>query len=139
MNDTIFLFILLLLSVIFQLSFKENFLNIPVPPNAPEGIEYSSNKAINSNFGSDNIDEKTCFKKPVLKYEGVWTSHIDNKENKAFRKWNFEEIEPGRYCSNNPSFDFKDEMIDGKYIDDDKCNSETQLKFCCVDTCQDSW
>ena len=137
MNEILFLFIALLLSIIFQISFTENFLNIPVPPNAPEGIEYSSNKAINSNFENENLEEKVCFKKPVLKYDGVWTSHIDNKEDKGFRKWNFQEIEPSKYCSNNPSFNFKDEMIDGKYIDEDECIFETPLKFCCIDTHKD--
>ena len=99
--------ILLIISIIsvfvnskesFAQNMQHNLLNISVPPNCPEGIKYSSNK-INlpeSKFSNDNLNLKgnlnaeiLCFPKPNLKYDGVWTSNIENRDNKAIRNWSF--------------------------------------------------
>jgi hypothetical protein len=58
--------------------------------------------------------DKVCFRKPTLKYHGVWGK--DNNEV---------------YCGTSPSFQFNEEIIDGKYITDDGCVGGDQLKLCC--------
>ena len=64
-------------------------------------------------------------------YDTVTALYIYNKEN-------FDDVrEAQKWWVSKSLINFKDEMIDGKYIDEDECNFETPLKFCCIDTHKD--
>lgn len=125
---------------------KLNKLNILTPPNYPKSYEYTSNKInYSSKFLNDNLNLKTkktsetmCFPKPNLKYDGVWSSHIENKSNYSIRKWNDSENNVSVYCGQNPSFGHYDTCIDNKYVNDDDCEGEDKLKLCRIDNyCDD--
>lgn len=123
-----------------------NKLNIVTPPNYPNSYEYTSNKMnYSSNFSNDNLNLKSkktsetmCFPKPNLKYDGIWSSHIENKSDNSIRKWNFNDIDVSMYCGQSPSFGFYDTSIDNKYVNDDDCEGEEKLKLCRIDNnCDD--
>ena len=89
----------------------------------------------NINFSNDNVNLKSnkqaevmCFIKPNLEYDGI--SINNNLKNK---KSSF-------YCGQNSSFGYYDESIDGKYINDNDCEGEEELKLCRIDNeCDNSF
>lgn len=112
MLKIIFIFIsIILFGVLFNLS-VENFdvskLNTIDPP--------VINKIIDEPKKIINERNKTCFRKPTLKYDGIW-----GKDKNEI------------YCGYSPSFQFNEEMIDGKYLTDDGCVGGDYLKYCCDD------
>ena len=87
--------------------FDVSKLNTINPPQIHQIVD-NPNRVVSSN------SNKVCFRKPTLKYNGVWGK--DNNEV---------------YCGTSPSFQFNEEVIDGKYITDDGCVGGDYLKLCC--------
>ena len=116
----IHLILIFILSIVFGMLFnqellnlnQENFdvnkLNIVGPPEI--------NKVTDKPKSVKSSENQICFRKPTLKYDGIWGK--DKNES---------------YCGTSPSFQFNEEMIDGKYFTDDGCVGGEYLKICCDD------
>ena len=91
-----------------QENFDVNKLNIVGPPKI--------NKISDNPKSVRSSDNEVCFRKPTLKYDGIWG--IDKNDS---------------YCGTSPSFQFNEEIIDGKYFTDDGCVGGDYLKICCDD------
>ena len=91
-----------------QENFDVNKLNIVGPPKI--------NKVTDNPKSVVSSGNKVCFRKPTLKYDGIWGTDQNDS-----------------YCGISPSFQFNEEMIDGKYFTDDGCVGGEYLKICCDD------